>query len=607
MQFHQNSCLHRVSNSDNGLKTRHRPRFFMSLYRKDEQLNLDRRSVNILIIMIGLSYLLPYHVHPFRAFYNEWVIFLGLLILLSFQIEQDTLVTQLPWVVVVPAFLIAIILLQLSFGKFTVRWDAILPLVYFFGCCIAICFGASIGNSRAGAYRLCYALAVGHLAAGLVSVGIGTLQFMALESGYGSLVMQLLHQSGEGIRPFANVGQPNQLALLFCMSLASVWWLYQADLIRGAIALVSTILLLWGITFTQSRIGWLIIPAFALLVLHWKTREKFKIVPGWAVFACTALYAGAVWMLPYIVNALGAETVPPNERIASDRLTLFKQALQISLDHPLLGAGWYEFGPEQVVLGRSFPGAPYSQHAHNIVLNFAAEIGWPLTLLTLGALAYWLIRSCFRHQISREVGFATLFFVAVLIHSMVEFPLWYAYVLIPTSLLVGLVHQEQFGSRALHVSRAALGIMCLIASLALVMVAVDYRRVVVGFRALGWQSLGMKADEGSTEKPTLTMFPHFYDYFAFAGKKAHEGMSPQEIENAERVMQRFGYAPVMMRMSLVYALNGHPDKARNAMLTIKGLHLWQYSEAYETWRNMSIADAGPYKFVFEQLPAPEGK
>jgi len=127
---------------------------------------------------------------------------------------------------------------------------------------------------------------------------------------------------------------------------------------------------------------------------------------------------------------------------------------------------------------------------------------------------------------------------------------------------------------------------------------------VLGFRALGWESLGLKADEGTTDKPAFTIFPQFYDYFRFAKTPARPDMSEDEVAFMERVSSRFGYAPVWMRMSLVYALNGRPDDAVRAAQTLSRLHPHDYPEAYAVWQGMAQAEPRKYAEVFARMEKP---
>jgi O-antigen ligase len=566
----------------------------------------DNRLLISLSIGLAIAYLGAYHKHPFTAFYNDWLPIFSLVIVFGFYIEQKFHQFPFPSIAMLPLSLVLLIALQAAFGMLGVAWDALLPIAYFLMAGLAMVLGATWSAGPHAAQRLTHALALAHLVAALLSVGIASMQFIGTEGLLGYWVMQLPHGAGQAIRPYANTGQPNQLALLLCMAIAACWWLYQIGKLRGGVALAAVMVLLWGLALTQSRIGWLIVPIFAALVWRWRGNADFRRIPVAVLTALLLFYGMLVALLPLVATLLGVTTTSAAARVGggSERWVLMQQAWQISWAHPWFGAGWYQFGPEQLKIGADFAPSTYAQHTHNIVLNFAAELGWPVTLLTFGVLAWWLLAACWRRPIGKEVGFAVLFLLAVLVHSLVEFPLWYAYVLMPVALLMGMVHQQQFGARQRRIPRAATMLLFCLMAVGLVGVASDYRRLVVGFRALGWENLGLKADEGSTDKPAFTMFPQFYDYFRFAKTLARPEMKPEEIAFMERTASRFGYAPVLMRMSLVYALNGRPNDALRAMKTLSRLHSGAYPEAWAAWRGMAQAEPDKYGAVFAQMEKP---
>lgn len=559
-------------------------------------------------VCVVAAYLLPYHEYPFLAFYNEWLALLGVAMVLVLVFEHRTPAIHLPWIAIVPAVLAVVIGMQALSGLLTIAWDAIFPIAYLLAATIAIVLGATISVRPQGPKELCKALAWAHVVAGLVSMGLASLQLVGKEAMLHYWVMQMPHEGA--IRPYANTGQPNQLALLFCLALASVWWLYQVDKLRAGVAIAMAVLLLWGLTLSQSRIGWIIIPLMMLFLGWWRSHSHFKKVPVALMAVLVIGYVCGVLALPALADAVGAKTESVAEHVGTGSLrwVLLQQAWEISSAHPWFGAGWSEFGPQQLQIGADFDASSYVHHAHNIVMNFAVELGWPVTIAVFAALAYWFYRCCLRSDpqqpLSKEVGFATLFFVAILVHSLVEFPLWYAYVLIPMAFLLGMVHQQRLGGMVVQVSRGYLLMLFLLMTSGLVGVAADYRRVVVSLRALGWERLGMKAEVGSTESPGFTLFPYFYDYFRVVKTPAVAGMSAEDIAFMERVSKRFGNTAVLMRMSVVYALNGRPDNAVRVMKTFMKLHKEQYSGAYQAWQRATNAEPEKFALVFKQLEPP---
>ncbi len=387
----------------------------------------DNRPLILLFLCLVGAYLLAHRNHPFTAFYNDWLPISGIAITCALYAGQKAPRFSFPAIAALPCALALLIAVQTGFGMLGVAWDAVLPIAYLLVAALAMVLGATLSAGPDGMARLTHALALAHLLAGLLSAGIASMQFVGTESLLGYWVMQLPHDAGQAIRPYANTGQPNQLALLFCMALAAAWWLYQAGRLRGRVTLVAVLTLVWGLTVTQSRIGWLILPVFALPIWCWRGNPDFRPVSDWLLLGLLLLYGVLVAALPSLAALLDSSTISAVERVggAPARWLMIQQAWQISLAHPWFGAGWYEFGPHQVKIGADFAQSAYSQHAHNIVLNFAAELGWPVTILTFGGLGWWFPVACLRRRVSKEIAFAVLFLLAVFIHSLVEFPLWY--------------------------------------------------------------------------------------------------------------------------------------------------------------------------------------
>lgn len=568
-------------------------------------LNADKRVISI-VVCILFSFLLPYHVHPFRAFYQELLPIFGIAIAVAICAENKTDRWQLVEAALLPILLAILIAAQGISGMLVSSADAVIPISYFLIAALAISIGAKFAAEEGGYARLVHGLAAACLLASIVSSVIATLQLVGAESILGSLAVQMPHLANQAIRAYANVSQPNQLALLFCMGIAAVWWFYQTRKIEIAAAAVLTLIILWGLALTQSRIGWLIIPIYSVCMVLWRTRITFKALPIIASVGLVAAYATIVALLPSIAVLLGGSVTSAAERAQTgmERIGLYQQAWIISLQHPWTGVGWFQFGPNQLRIAHDLPSAPYAEHSHNILLNLVAELGWPVGVALIAATIWWCVASYRCQTKTKEGGFSTLFFWAVGIHSMLEFPLWYAYVLMPTALLLGAAHQSQFGSKQITLPRWAAVVVSVVMAAGIVAVSTDYRRLVVGFRALGFENLGMVADEGSTNMPPFTMFPQFYDYFKFAKTRAHTGMTATEIAAMEHSAKRFGYAPVLMRMTMVYALNGRENDAVRTMETLRRLHPGNYADAYENWRQMSMAQPALYNATFRRFMVP---
>jgi hypothetical protein len=102
-----------------------------------------------------------------------------------------------------------------------------------------------------------------------------------------------------------------------------------------------------------------------------------------------------------------------------------------------------------------FPHRPvaFFDHTHNLPLQFAVELGLPLAALVLALLGYALWRAFVASREAPGLEGTTLraAFMMVLmmaLHSQLEYPLWYAYFLLPTALAFGLCLGRRRGVEA---------------------------------------------------------------------------------------------------------------------------------------------------------------
>jgi hypothetical protein len=567
---------------------------------------LNNRPEIVFAIFLCISYLLPFHVYPFAAFYNDWLVIFGVGISILALGRQSFTVVSIPWVTILPLSLALIIAVQALCGMLIVSWDAILPILYCIIAAVCIVLGATLSSSVSCATRVCGTLSRAYMYAGLISVILILIQYF----GWGSFLSPLVLNIGSGgiapIRPSANIGQPNNLALLFCISIASTWYLFQINRLRGNISFILILFFLAGLAITQSRIGWLIIPLSAFLMLHIHKKDNCRQVTGYLTVGLGVAYVFFVITLPHITQLLQGVTISsPMERIGtranSERLGMIYQALQMSVTHPWFGVGWYQFGPQQLAIALKFPPTAYAQHSHNIFLNFAAELGWVFTIIFFGILVYWIFIINLIKSANKEGWFALLVFLAVFIHSLVEFPLWYAYFLLPVSVLMGVIHQERLGAKKIVFSRAPIIAISLFFILGLILVEKDYRRLTNGFWILEVELKGYQIKELTTERPNITLFPHFYEYFKVLKMEPRSGMTSQEIKMATDVVSRFGYSSALLELALIYALNNKADDAVKILIVISKLHQCSYVKFYNLLGKMANAEPKKYNEIFVRL------
>ena len=568
-------------------------------------MHLNRAPLKVAAVfglLLLLAYINPAHIHPFRVFYNELPIFFGVFLLFlkyeKFEWRHEMLLPLL----VMGLFL----LFQTGRSVFDVDTPfnrSFFPVFYLVTFSLAFILG-SIGRksvSRLG--DIFFSLVIAHLLASLLSVAMQTIQLSGIDAS--PFIMHIAIEANTPIRPYANVAQPNQLALLLCFGLASIWWLYHQCRLNKLAAFLLAVTLIWGIVLTQSRIAWIILPLFALLAMA--KIEGQRRISKLALVSLLLFYIALVLCLPEISKWLGFSTGTVLERVGgrSERTVLLKQAWRMAAEHPWFGVGWGRFGAEQVKIAADFSSSTYAEHSHNIVMNFAAELGWPFTVLFFSALVWWFVQTCVLPKASLDVRFATFCFIAVGVHSMVEFPLWYGFVLIPIGVLVGMVHQARWPDDGVAVGitvpRAAVVSVGVAGLLVLAFVTWDYQRVVKGFAVLRVGSNSTATERLALQAPRFTLFGDYFDYFTVYKLFPREGMSAQEIQFVEKMSQRFGFVHVLNKLAEVYVLNGQTNNAARSMVTLQRLHPLAYPEYFDYWRSMAMVDPR-YRNVFETMP-----
>jgi O-antigen ligase len=557
---------------------------------------------NIIHFVCGLSlilsYLCPYHIHPFRSYYNDVVMIVGLLLaILAFLVEGQKRF-NLSKLALLPLMLIVVIAVQTVFIPHQDFFDLLFPCLYLLMASVAIVLGATFSCDDEQRAVFARTLASALLIAGLISVVMQLMQSFSLNAG--SLVMYMANE-GSFARPYANIAQPNQLALILCFSMAANYYLFQAQLIHTKVAVAGCIFLLLGLVLTQSRIGWIIVPAFALTL--WRRSPETFPVSRIALFMLPALYFLMVFALPFVVAAFGVSGASLVEHVGgrSERSVLWQQAWHMAATHPWLGVGWFGFGPEQVRIAADFGSSTYAEHAHNIILNFAAEMGWPVTLIFFGTLAWWFAQACIFTRQTAVTRFASLCLIAAAVHSMVEFPMWYAYILLPVALLMGMLHQQRWPSTGVVVSPQLVAPAILSALVLIGIMTWDYQRVVAGFNVLRASASDTVAGKKALRQPQYTFYPEFYQYFQLMQIKPEEGMSAQDIRYVEQWTPRFGFVHILNKLAEVDVLNGKPKQAARAMQTLQRLHPDAYPEYFDYWQAKAALDSR-YKAVFALMP-----
>lgn len=273
------------------------------------------------------------------------------------------------------------------------------------------------------------------LLAGVVSSCIGLLQYFGVADALGPWVSQT--QIGEA---FANLRQRNQFASLMNIALASlIWWAVSSigkvdtDLPtnqrRLAWASLTAVVLAVGNAASSSRTGLVQLLLLSLLCQVW---GLWRLGPVRRLLQVTVVvYGVATLALPWVagldlsLHGLGAR-LRAGDEACSSRLTLWSNVLHLIAQKPWLGWGWGELDyAHYTTLYKGPRFCEILDNAHNLPLQLAVEMGSPVALLVSGGFVWWVARRRPWRETdpSRQLAWSVL--AVILLHSLLEYPLWY--------------------------------------------------------------------------------------------------------------------------------------------------------------------------------------
>jgi O-antigen ligase len=529
------------------------------------------------VLLTGLAWtvplLQPYHRYPLTAFYSEWLAFaLGLAAAAPLIAREPWRDAKVPLIALAPLGLALLLAFHVVLGRMPFAEQALAGGLYLLWAALMAVLGYELGR-RLTLGSIATTLAWFLVAGGIVHALIGLIQHYEV-----STPLDLLVARKGGMFVHGNLGQRNHYAAAVTLSLASTAYLYGSGRLRAAAAAACAVLFLAVLALAGSRSPWLYLAALLALtlLLHYRRRDTasrrlavfaFWLLPGFVA-------ADLLVTLPILAPEQGLRTVTSAENLfqiatgIGPRLELWGEAWQMFLTAPVLGAGFGQFAWHHF-LYQAAAGAPagaglYS-HSHNIVLQLLAETGLVGALVIVGAVLVWL--ADLRRVKLDPAWWWLLSLLAVIgIHSLLEYPLWYAYFLGPAGLLLGVGAQHAISVRYPGVARAAVALAVLAGCVNLAAVIPAYRdfeRLV--FRP-GPPAAHASTDQGFGEalmkvhgEPLLRPYVELAIAYGVSVDPLHVR---DKLELVTRAMHFAPVQVVVFRQALLLALAGQAEAAR---------------------------------------------
>ena len=368
---------------------------------------------------------------------------------------------------------------------------AVAPFLFSW-CCVAASWGLAMSNPPS-AKRIAFIAGWSWLIAGFISSSLGLLQYFGVAAEFNPWI----NQTGYG-EAFANLRQRNQFASLTNIALVTLVWMVQQYLKRSGeskshylgMAMVTAGLLAVGNAISSSRTGLFQLLLICILSGVWGGWRRVWIRR--ILIGASVAYAAALFAMPYLagldVFAHGALSRMRQDEACGSRLILWSNVLQLIAERPWLGWGWGELDyAHYITLYQGTRFCDILDNAHNLPLHLAVELGIPVALLVCGGFTWWVLRQrpWLEADPTRQLAWSVL--AVILLHSMLEYPLWYGPFQMAFWICIGLLWRPALVSgEASHGGKNALNgpvERILKASLAIILIAVtafaawDYNRI----------------------------------------------------------------------------------------------------------------------------------
>lgn len=563
----------------------------------------DVKKINlahISLTLVGLMWVLPFlnykHQYPLTTFDQEWwsaVIGVTSLVLLTAASYWNE--PRIPRIVVLPAGLIGIVLLQSALGMVAYFEQGLLYLMYLLFALLMMMLGARLRECF-GLERLALSLAFVLLAGSIIGALIGVLQHFHWHTVFDTVIVVKVSSSVYG-----NLAQPNHYADYIALGLASLGLLFYKRRLSLAAVVLLAILLLFVMTLSGSRSSWFYL--LAMSALAWWGGPRLRPL----LYFCLALLAGFVLMhelvqLPFLAGQNSVNTwqrMTGADASGGIRLYLWHEAWSMFVKSPWLGWGYGQFAWQHFLLGAELHRSNISglfNNAHDLIFQTAVEAGVLGLVVLCVTLGTWLYGQR-RIQMSDERWWGYAALSVLCIHSLLEYPLWYAYFLAIAAVLLGALDERHYQLKMGNIGRMSMLAIVLLGLLSLLQLKMDYQLLK--------QTLAIRPVAGKTEeafvstreglvkvRESVWLMPYAEFFMSSYSEVSAEKLAAKLVLNT-RVVHFLPVAQVVYRQAFLLAQDGQFDAAKHMMAEA----IWSYPENADAMQQLrTLAQKDPEHF-----------
>ena len=514
---------------------------------------------NIFLIFISLSWLIPNHYPPWVSAWNEgWAIasVFSLLFYIKFTSRQ---VTPVSWgLTSIFCLCLATIWTQNFSGKILFTGDAVVASMYIGVWFLSVLTGSSLASPNNSYSNAMHVMNASWSGAAVISVGIALVQWTgALSLGIYAADLP------PNVRPFANVAQPNHFSTLCFLGLCGLLWLQQQQLVRGTAFWIAATFLLWGMVMSQSRTGWVQIAVLVTWGVVMRDRASLYLTRLRLMLLGT-IFATGVMLWPILSEALLLSKARGlEEQLSAGVRFPYWRAMLDALSHePWLGYGWEQVGTAQhrVALDH-VPMGVYFEYSHNFVLDLLLWNGIVIGGLVVVILAWWFFSHIFFCR-NASVAWLLAALGGIFLHGLLEYPLNYAYFLIPAGIIMGTIESMLPIIKARIIfPRWSVLLGALAFGAIFFFIAADYIKVEENYRIQRIENARIGVEGVTTPVPEIYLLTQMEALLQVGHIQIKKNMEAEKIQWLQKISLRFSYPVVLLRYAEALALSNKPEEA----------------------------------------------
>lgn len=552
----------------------------------------------VLAVALALfSWLSPNHYYPWTTFHGQLAMAGAGALLAAWSFAGPLrCAVRLPYLAIVAVVAAAIPWVQFASGLIFFSGDALMPSLYLLGFALAQIVGFRIVAAY-GLRSLFEPLAWLFVAASILSVWLALYQWQGL-SYLGEFGLYV----AKGTRPYANLAQPNLLATLLTLGLIGCAYVYQLRRIGGLTAGLTAALLVFGIAMTQSRAGVVLLVIVGGWLALYSRRSRVDL-RALALVGVWLLVCVAAWPHFLETSGHGEGRGVVSAASAGNRPIHWLSMLDASTRSPWFGYGWNQVSVAHYAVAPDYP--PTKEvlgDSHNLIIDLLVWNGLPIGLLLTAAVGLWFVVMVTRRH-SPESAIALAPVIAVFAHSMIEFPIYYTYFMLPIALLMGglvatLRPSDSVGSPRWAAPLVLGGVVFVVASL-----TPEYLKIEAEVLAKRFELAGLgthKPPHPPTEVRWLTQHGNF---LRLVRTPDSDSLPADEIAWIGKVAMRYPNWTVVTRYASALARDDRPAEARAALARICRIRSAAECEAaQERWARLAERSAKIAAIHFPTLP-----